>query len=91
MFKDETKRKMDELEEYIKITHHNKTILEEKFRLSLEMIGEEFSAIELMLKAREASIRETLKGLFTNKEKELNTEIADLTHLQNCLKQYMNF
>lgn len=82
---------MDELEEYIKITHHNKTILEEKFRVSMEMIGEEFAAIDLMLKTREALIKDTLKNLFNHKEKQLNTEIADLTHLQNCLKQYMNF
>ena len=80
-FKGEIKRRMEELEEYVKITHNNKTLLEEKFKSTLDMVAEEFSSIQSMLQDREAMLRDTLKNIFLQKDRDLNTEIADLTHL----------
>lgn len=90
-YKDETKHRLEYLDECLKTCQSNKTMVDQMFEQAVEGVGEEFASLYNWVKVREAALKETLRAMYTEKEREISTHLADVSYIKNCLKQYYNF
>jgi hypothetical protein len=90
-YKDETKHRLEYLDDCLKTCQSNKNLVDQMFESSIEMVSEEFASLVGFLKVREQGLKETLRALYAEKEREISTHLADVSYIKNCLKQYYNF